>query len=119
MPKRKDQHSEGIDIDDGSDSERSLINVDFDFFDPQEIDFLALKRLLAQLFQADTELLSIHELAELILSQPLVGTTVKTDGRESDPYAVLTVLNMHVHAVSTLLVHPTPLAMTTIVSSLS
>jgi protein BCP1 len=42
-------------------------------------------------------------LAELILSQPLVGTTVKTDGRESDPYAFLTVLNMHVHEV---LFHP-------------
>jgi len=100
MPKRKDQHGELIDTgsDDGSDSEQSLVNVDFDFFDPQEIDFIALKRLLAQLFQADTELLYIHELAELILSQPLVGTTVKTDGRESDPYAVLTVLNMHVHA---------------------
>jgi len=32
------------------------------------------------------------------LKQPLVGTTVKTDGKDSDPYAVLTVLNMHVHA---------------------
>lgn len=97
MPKRKDQHDQ---IDEDSDSEGSLINVDFDFFDPQEIDFLALKRLLSQLFQADTELLCIHELAELILSQPLVGTTVKTDGKDSDPYAVLTVLNMQVHAVS-------------------
>lgn len=26
-----------------------------------------------------------------------MGTTIKTDGLESDPYAVLTVLNMHVH----------------------
>jgi hypothetical protein len=100
MSKRKDQHDRS---NEDSDSEGSLINVDFDFFDPQEIDFLALKRLLTQLFQADTELLYIHELAGLILSQPLVGTTVKTDGRESDPYAILTVLNMHVHAVSTFL----------------
>lgn len=76
------------------------IQVDFEFFDPNpDVDFIALKRLIAQLFQADANILYTHELAELILSQPLVGTTVKTDGRESDPYACLTVLNMHVHKV--------------------
>lgn len=63
------------------------------------MDFVALKRLIAQLFQADADLLNPHELSELILSQPLVGTTVKTDGKESDPYAFLTVLNMHIHKV--------------------
>jgi hypothetical protein len=75
-----------------------LINVDFDFFDPNpDVDFLAIKRLIGQLFHADTELIHPHELADLILSQPQVGSTVKTEGKESDPYAVLTVLNMHVH----------------------
>jgi protein BCP1 len=63
------------------------------------VDFVALKRLIIQLFQADADLLKPHDLSELILSQPLVGTTVKTDGKESDPYAFLTVLNMHVHKV--------------------
>jgi protein BCP1 len=29
----------------------------------------------------------------------MVGTTVKLDGIDSDPYALLTVLNMHVHQV--------------------
>ncbi|KAF9506975.1 hypothetical protein BS47DRAFT_1333573 [Hydnum rufescens UP504] len=53
--------------------------------------------MLAQLFQADAELLHTHELAELIISQPLLGTTVKTDGIESDPYAFLTVLNLRQH----------------------
>ena len=76
------------------------MQVNFDFFDPNpEVDFVALKRLVVQLFQADADLLKPHELSELILSQPLVGTTVKTDGKESDPYAFLTVLNMHVHKV--------------------
>lgn len=65
------------------------------------MDYIALKRLLTQLFQADAELFSLHELAELILSQPLLGSTVKTDGRESDPYAFLSVINMNVHQVST------------------
>lgn len=96
MPKRKQVHKEEDETESGS--EASRIQVDFDFFDPNpEVDFVALKRLIIQLFQADADLLKPHELSELILSQPLVGTTVKTDGRESDPYAFLTVLNMHVH----------------------
>lgn len=33
----------------------------------------------------------------MILAQPLLGSTVKCDGNESDPYAFLTVLNMHQH----------------------
>ena len=33
----------------------------------------------------------------MILAQPLLGSTVKCDGQESDPYAFLTVLNMHEH----------------------
>ncbi|KZT08998.1 uncharacterized protein LAESUDRAFT_742221 [Laetiporus sulphureus 93-53] len=98
MAKRKQQHPDDVDSDGDNASERSLVNVDFDFFDPNpEIDYLALKRLAAQLFQADSEQLHLNDLADLILSQPLVGTTVKCDGRESDPYAFLTVLNMHVH----------------------
>ena len=64
------------------------------------MDFVALKRLIIQLFLLSRR--GSFETAmnsqELILSQPLyVGTTVKTDGKESDPYAFLTVLNMHVH----------------------
>lgn len=41
----------------------------------------------------------MNELTELILSQPTVGTTIKTDGIESDPFALFTVLNMHLHHV--------------------
>ncbi|KAF8303096.1 hypothetical protein DL93DRAFT_2090391 [Clavulina sp. PMI_390] len=92
MPKRN--HLEDDLSSDGE--EPSLVNVDFDFFDPKEIDFIAIKRLLSQLFQADAEDLHTHELTELILSQP-IGTTVKTDGIDSDPYAFLTVLNMNAH----------------------
>ncbi|KZT42870.1 hypothetical protein SISSUDRAFT_956255, partial [Sistotremastrum suecicum HHB10207 ss-3] len=75
----------------------SLIDIDFQFFDPAEVDHVALKRLIVQLFQSDAELIKPHALTELVLSQPLVGTTVKTEGKESDPLAFLTVLNMHVH----------------------
>ncbi|KAF8060830.1 p21-C-terminal region-binding protein-domain-containing protein [Lyophyllum atratum] len=95
MSKRK--QSAADDSDDSS-SDVSLIDVDFDFFDPNPaVDYQALKRLLGQLFQRDADIFQLHELSELILSQPTVGTTIKTDGIESDPYAFLTVLNMHVH----------------------
>lgn len=33
----------------------------------------------------------------MILEQPALGSTVKTEGEESDPFAFLTVLNMHEH----------------------
>ncbi|KIK65956.1 hypothetical protein GYMLUDRAFT_38423 [Collybiopsis luxurians FD-317 M1] len=75
-----------------------MIDVDFDFFNPNpSIDYQAIKRLLAQLFQRDADLFHLHELTELILSQSTIGTTVKTDGQDSDPYALLTVINMHMH----------------------
>ncbi|KAG5651850.1 hypothetical protein H0H81_007226 [Sphagnurus paluster] len=98
MPKRKESHPSAGDESDASSSDVSLIDVSFDFFDPNpRVDYHAIKRLLAQLFQRDAELFHLHDLVELVLAQPTVGTTVKTDGLESDPYALLTVLNMHVH----------------------
>lgn len=42
-------------------------------------------------------MLDLSALSDLILSQPLLGSTVKTDGNESDPYAFLTVLNLEEH----------------------
>ncbi|KAG8976072.1 Mss4p nuclear export [Tulasnella sp. 425] len=96
MPKRKDPT---VDSDDegSSGSDVEIINVDFEFFGPRPIDYIALKRLLTQLFQSDAESFQVHDLADLILSQPLLGSTVKGDGIDSDPYAFLTVLNMNVH----------------------
>jgi protein BCP1 len=79
---------------------QTTVDVQFDFFDPNpKVDYQALKRLLMQLFQSDAERLHLNDLTDLILSQPTVGTTIKTDGIDSDPFAVLTVLNMHVHQV--------------------
>jgi protein BCP1 len=76
-----------------------MINVDFEMFDPQPAhDFHGLKNLLRQLFDSDSPLFDLSALTDLILSQPLLGTTVKTDGNESDPFAFLTVINLHEHA---------------------
>lgn len=76
----------------------SLLNVDFEYFDPSPtVDFHGLKTLLRQLFDVDNQLFDLSELTDLILAQPLLGSTVKCEGTESDPYAFLTVLNLHEH----------------------
>lgn len=76
------------------------MDVDFEWFDPQPaVDFHGLKNLLRQLFDADAQMFDLSALSDLILSQPLLGSTVKVDGNESDPYAFLTVLNLQEHKV--------------------
>lgn len=64
--------------------------------DPK-VDFHGLKNLLRQLLDADNQLFDLSELADLILSQPGMGSTVKSDEEGSDPYAVLTALNLNHH----------------------
>ncbi len=80
-----------------------MINVDIEMFDPQPAhDFHGIKNLLRQLFDADSTLFDLSALTDLILSQPTLGTTVKVDGNESDPFAFLTVLNLNQHKVCSL-----------------
>lgn len=80
-----------------------MLDVDFEWFDPQPaVDFHGLKTLLRQLLDVDNVLFDMSPLADLILSQPLLGSTVKVDGNETDPFAFLTVLNLHQHKT-----HPT------------
>ena len=78
-----------------------MVNVDFEWFDPQlAVDFHGLKNLLRQLLDVDAQLFNLSELADIILAQPLLGSTVKVDSNETDPYAFLTVLNLETHKVS-------------------
>jgi protein BCP1 len=77
-----------------------MLDVEFEWFDPQpEVDFHGLKTLLRQLFDSDNQLFDLSALTDLILEQPLLGSTVKVDGNETDPYAFLTVLSLHEHRV--------------------
>ena len=77
-----------------------MVNVDFEFFDPQpDVDFHGLKTLLRQLLDVDAQLVDLIALADLILAQPLLGSTVKVESNETDPYAFLTVLNLKEHKV--------------------
>ncbi|RPB18575.1 hypothetical protein L211DRAFT_859330 [Terfezia boudieri ATCC MYA-4762] len=93
----KGTNSAGSDSDSDSDDFDEL-PVDFEMFDPQPAhDFHGLKILIRQLLDIDSTLFDISALANLVLSQPLVGTTIKVDTNESDPYAFLTVLNVNLH----------------------
>ena len=75
------------------------VNVDFEWFnfDP-EIDFHGTKTLLRQLLDVDAPLFDISALADLVLSQPTIGSTVKVDGKETDAYALITALGLKTHA---------------------
>ncbi|KAF9133078.1 Mss4p nuclear export [Mortierella sp. 14UC] len=95
-PEDVEMASHEDDEDSGSDGE-DIINVDFEFFDPKEIDFHAIKNLLNQYFASDAILFGLSELSEMIVGQSNVGTTIKVNGVESDPYSLLTVLNMNQH----------------------
>jgi protein BCP1 len=75
-----------------------ILDVEFEWFDPQpEVDFHGIKTLLRQLFDVDSQLLDMSALVDLILAQPLLGSTVKVDGNETDPYAFLSVVNLNEH----------------------
>ncbi|KAJ2455682.1 Mss4p nuclear export, partial [Coemansia sp. RSA 2424] len=95
-----DSGSEGSrqqDSDAGSDDEeKEIVDVDFEFFDPKPIDFHSMKQMLMASFGDDAEDFSLSSLVDLILSQNTIGSTVKFEG-DDNPYAFLTVLNMHVH----------------------
>ncbi|KAG7662784.1 BCP1 [[Candida] subhashii] len=88
-----EEQSKGEEREEGEDEE--MINVDFDFFDLNpEVDFHATKNFLRQLFGDDASEFDLSGLADLILTKNSVGTSIKTDGVESDPFALLSVVNM-------------------------
>ncbi|KAL6450987.1 BCP1 Protein BCP1 [Candida maltosa Xu316] len=80
----------------GDDEEmEETVDVDFDFFDLNPaVDFHATKNFLRQLFGDDNAEFNISEIADLILRENSIGTSIKTDGKESDPFALLSVINM-------------------------
>lgn len=64
---------------------------------------IALKRLLRQSLSHDDEMVDVHPLANLILEEGVrlgAGSSVKTEGEESDPWAMLAVVDVVKHKVS-------------------
>lgn len=80
--------------DSGSDSEEDIVNVDFDYFNFREIDFHSTKNLLRQLLGPDNIQFDLSSLTDLVISQTSLGSTIKTDGEESDPLAILTAIDL-------------------------
>jgi len=75
-----------------------MVDVEFEWFNfKPDIDFHGLRSLVRQLLDVDSQIFDLSALADLILSQPTVGSTVKVDGEDTDAYAFLTVLNLHEH----------------------
>ncbi|KAJ9602741.1 Mss4p nuclear export [Cladophialophora chaetospira] len=105
MSKRKQDTGDKIvkgdvpgDDDSGEDEDFDVLDVDFEWFDPQpEFDFHGIKTLLQQLFDVDAQLFDLSGLTDLILAQPTLGSTVKVDGNETDAYAFLSVVNLQEH----------------------
>lgn len=113
MPKRtaadlydKDKSSEKAKVDDDiefSDSDEDensgedIINVDFDFFDLNpDVDFHGLRTFMKQLFGDDYKRFDLSGLANIILDpkNTAIGSSVKTDGKEGDPLALLALLSL-------------------------
>ncbi|KAF7543731.1 hypothetical protein G7Z17_g10499 [Cylindrodendrum hubeiense] len=93
-----DNSVDKMDEDSSDDEDFDMVNVDFEWFnyDP-EVDFHGVKTLLRQLFDIDANLFNMSALADLVLSQPTIGSTIKVDGKATDAYAMLTALNTFVH----------------------
>lgn len=63
---------------------------------------MAVKRLLRQTLSHDEEMIEVHSLAELILSEGVrlaAGSSIKTDGEESDPWGLVGVVDIAKHRV--------------------
>jgi protein BCP1 len=50
---------------------------------------------LTQLFSSDAELLNLGDFADIMIEENQVGTTVKVDDQKSDPYALLSIINLN------------------------
>ncbi|CAK7224102.1 Mss4p nuclear export [Sporothrix bragantina] len=81
------------DSDSGEDFD--VVNVEFEWFNfDSEVDFHGTKTLLRQLLDVDAALFDVSGLADSILAQSTIGSTVKVDGKANDAYALLTVLSL-------------------------
>jgi len=69
---------------------------------------MAVKRLLRQTLSHDDEMIEVHSLAELILSEGVrlgAGSSIKTDGEESDPWGLVGVVDIAKHRVCPSFIH--------------
>ncbi|CAK7200262.1 Mss4p nuclear export [Sporothrix eucalyptigena] len=88
-------HEDRMDEDSDSGEDFDVVNVEFEWFNfDSEIDFHGTKTLLRQLLDVDAALFDVSGLADRILAQSTIGSTVKVDGKANDAYALLTALSL-------------------------
>ncbi|KAJ2795256.1 Mss4p nuclear export [Coemansia helicoidea] len=80
-----------------SGASEDIVNIDFEYFSPAEIDFHAMKRMLVGSFGDDAEEFDLGELVDLVLAQSAIGSTVKMED-DADPYAFMTAVGLRAHA---------------------
>jgi hypothetical protein len=82
------------------------VQVDFAFFDPEEIDYHAIKNFLLPFLEGQA--FNAGDLADLIIKQnEYVGTVVKVEG-EDETYGFVSVVNLHKHKVRVNMPRPPP-----------
>ncbi|KAG2497708.1 hypothetical protein HYH03_004445, partial [Edaphochlamys debaryana] len=92
-----DSYPSGAEEDDGPESEDDEdgeaykeVEMAFEFFDPQERDFLGLRALLGSYLDGGTY--DVSGMSDAVIKQDAVGSVVKS-GPEDDPFALLTAFN--------------------------
>ncbi|KAL6765955.1 p21-C-terminal region-binding protein-domain-containing protein [Haematococcus lacustris] len=90
FPSEDEEEDSGSAADSDEDHDVSEIRVEFQFFGPEEKDFLGLKTLLSSYLNG--EQYDSTGLVDAIISEGDVGSVVKTD-EDDDPIAVMAVLN--------------------------
>jgi len=86
---------------DGAPADAGHSMFDFNFFDPAEIDFHSVKRLLRRYLASEVDTFDSSGMSDAIVCQPEVGTTVKVPG-DDDVYSFATVLDIESFMVSLL-----------------
>lgn len=101
--KNSNKHTKGkqvakVDSSSSEDSEKE-ISVDLEFFNMAEVDFHAVKQFLSVAFGTFGHSLNLSDLSSFITEELAdhVGTTVKSEGEQSDPLAFCSVLPFSFH----------------------
>lgn len=100
LPKGSKFDSKKMNESSSDESEKEEITVDFEFFNMSEIDFHTVKQFLSVSFGTTGHPLNLSDLSAFITEDLAdhVGTTVKSEGEQSDPLAFCTCIPFHFDA---------------------
>lgn len=79
--------------------EGEVIEIDCQFYDFSNLDYTWLKFSFSQLFSDSCPNLDLALLAELVVSQPYIGSIAKNEGRNGDHLAFITLIDFEENKV--------------------